>query len=310
MGTVRFEQRIDKTDKQGYAPIRIVYQVSGQRKYFPTTVKCLSHNWDANEQEAVFIDKKSAKRLEPSLKYEVFLTEAQVKELNGKLLGYASDIENVEKRFTLDKIVYTPQMVIDALATIRQPEAKKDDPGKSVIAFIHQFILDSKGTHKAGTLKVYGGLAEHLAAFEKLRGKKALFEKIDIPFLKAFHGFLSEDRIVTKDGKPIEVKAMNNITAAKQMSTLKTLLNYARTIYKIQVNPDYRDYKISRKDSDYEVITLTNEEFLSLFNLYLTNNRKLSQVRDVFCFSCATGLRYSDLSLYDVKESGPDVVVC
>jgi integrase len=88
---------------------------------------------------------------------------------------------------------------------------------------------------------------------------------------------------------------MNNITAAKQISTLKTLLNYARTVYKYQVNQDYRDFKVSRKDSELEVITVTEEEFLAIYNLDLSENKRLDPVRDVFCFACATGLRYSDL---------------
>ncbi len=44
-----------------------------------------------------------------------------------------------------------------------------------------------------------------------------------------------------------------------------------------------------------EVIALTNEEFETLFSYDLPKNR-LAQIRDVFCFSCATGLRYSDLA--------------
>lgn len=296
MGTIRFQQRTDKADKKGYAPIRIIYQVSGQRKYVPTTLKCIPANWDADKQQTVFIDKKAAKKLQPGTDYEIFLTDAQVKEINGKLKSYQTDIENVEKRFSLDKLVYTPQMIMDALAGIRQPEAKKDDPGKSITAFIKQFVEDSKATHKPGTLKVYTGLAAHLTAFQKHTGRKAIFEKIDIPFLRAFHSFLSESRSVVKADGLAESKPMNNITSAKQMSTLKTLLNYARTIYKIGVHPDYRDYKVARKDSDFEVITLTYDEFETLFNLDLTKNKKLAQVRDVFCFSCATGLRYSDLA--------------
>ena len=88
---------------------------------------------------------------------------------------------------------------------------------------------------------------------------------------------------------------MNNITAAKQMSTLKTLLNYAKAEYKIHVKNDYKDFKVSRKDSDFEVITLTQDEFDAIYGLDLTKNKKLDAVRDVFCFSCSTGLRFSDL---------------
>ena len=39
------------------------------------------------------------------------------------------------------------------------------------------------------------------------------------------------------------------------------------------------------------------KEFESLINLDLSDNKRLDQVRDVFCFSCTTGLRYSDLNL-------------
>ncbi len=45
-----------------------------------------------------------------------------------------------------------------------------------------------------------------------------------------------------------------------------------------------------------EVISLTNEEFEALYYLDLSANKRLAQVRDVFCFACSTGLRYSDLN--------------
>jgi integrase len=44
-----------------------------------------------------------------------------------------------------------------------------------------------------------------------------------------------------------------------------------------------------------EVIALTQEELNRLFLCDLSNDKRLANVRDVFCFSCFTGLRYSDL---------------
>lgn len=287
MATIRFELRADKTDKDGKAPIRIVYQISGQRKFYPTTHKCYPANWDVKSQKAVYVDRKTAKKVAPGIDYNLLLSEREAESLNVKLAGYKKDIEQVETRFRLDGITYTPEKVIGALHAFRNVEEKKDDPEISVPAFIDLFVIDSGGTHKPGTLKVYSGLANHIREFEKVKRQKATFEKLDFPFLKAFHTYLSENKG--------EVKGMNNITAAKQISTLKTLLNYARTEYKIQVNPDYRDYKVSRKDGDFEVITITYEEFLKLYNFDLSNNKKLDQIRDVFCFSCTTGLRFSDL---------------
>jgi len=43
------------------------------------------------------------------------------------------------------------------------------------------------------------------------------------------------------------------------------------------------------------VIALTSEEFESLYYMYLSNNKRLAQIRVVFCFACTTDLRYSDL---------------
>src|SRR5690606_37932499 len=78
-------------------------------------------------------------------------------------------------------------------------------------------------------------------------------------------------------------------------STLKTLLKFARALYKIEVNSDYMDFKVQRKDTGLEVVVLSEDEFSTIYNMDLSENKRLDQVRDVFCFACSTGLRYSDL---------------
>ena len=85
---------------------------------------------------------------------------------------------------------------------------------------------------------------------------------------------------------------MNNTTVAKQLSTIKTFLNYAKA-HGVTVTGNYKDFKI--KKETLEVIALTNDEFESLYYLDLTKNKRLDQVRDIFCFACTTALRYSDL---------------
>lgn len=61
----------------------------------------------------------------------------------------------------------------------------------------------------------------------------------------------------------------------------------------IEINATYQNFKIKRET--LEVIALTQTEFDDLYSLNLSDNKRLEQVRDVFCFSCVTGLRYSDL---------------
>jgi integrase len=286
MGTIRFEIRKDKADKEGKCPIRIVYQIQQQRKYSPTTIKLFPINWKAEIQQAIYIDKRKAKQLAPATDFDLLLTEREVKELNGELKNYETKINNIEKRFSLDGIVYTPEMTMEALAAVNKPESMADKPGESVTAFIHQFVKDRKANNSSpvNSLKVYSGLAAHLTAFEKRKKNKLTFNKLTVADLKAFNGFLTS------------VKKVNNVTAAKQLSTLKTLLNKARTEYNIPVNTAFRDFTVSRKEeSQFEVITITEDELFTLYNLDLSGNKRLDKVRDVFCFSCFTGLRYSDL---------------
>jgi site-specific recombinase XerD len=294
--TLRFWLRTDRPNKDGSAQVHLVYQIQGQRKYYAIPgIKLFSINWDLVNHKAIYLDRKTAKKINKDFDLNFLLTVSEVAEINAKLQGVINDIADVEKRFKLDKTAFSPQMVIDTLKELKQPETKKDLPGTNLIAFINQFVIDSAGTHKPGTLKVYSGLAVHLSNFEKSRSVKLSFESIDVPMLRSFHSFLAEVKHqTTKLGKDIE-RNMNNVTAAKQMSTLKTLLNYARTLYKLPVNPDYRDFKVSRKDSEFEVITVTQDEFMAIYNFDFSDNKCLDQQRDVFCFSCATGLRYSDL---------------
>lgn len=295
--TCRFWLRDDRMNQDGTAPVHLVYQIQGQRKHYSIPdIKLFPINWNKDTQQGVYLDKKTAKKIDPTIDFTALLTESEVQDINSQLDQVKADIRNIETRFKLDKTTFSPQMVIDALKGSKKPETKKDVAGTGVIEFINHFIKNSSNTHSAGTLKAYSGLVVHLTGFEKSKGIKFTFENIDTALLRNFHNYLFEEKTLeTKTGKK-QIRLMNSITAAKQLSTLKTLLNYARTIYKIPVKLDYRDFKISRKDSDLEVIVLTYDEFEAIYNLDLEENKSLDAVRDVFCFSCATGLRYSDLA--------------
>lgn len=294
--TLRFWLRTDRLNKDGSAPVHLVYQIQGQRKYYALPgIKLFSINWDSVNQCAIYRDRRTAKAIKPDIDFNILLSGSEVAEVNSKIQGVMNDISDVEKRYKLDKKTFSPQMVIDSLKALKQPETKKDEPGVNIIDFIHRFVKDSTGTHRPGTLKVYTGLVAHLTEFENSIGLKVTFDNIDVAMLRRFQSFLAQAKYRTSSkGKTYE-RSMNDITAAKQISTLKTLLNYARTTYKVKVNPDYKDYTVSRKDSEFEVITLTQDEFMAIYNLDLSENKRLAAVRDVFCFSCATGLRFSDL---------------
>jgi integrase len=281
MGTLRFELRTHKTDKHGKSPLLLNYQVSGQRKYHNTGLKAFSQSWEADNQQAVYLDKKAAKKLLPSVDYDLLMTDRQVREFNSKLNDLRNCITTIEKRFEMDKISYSSAMIVERLKAAGTPATKKEASAKVLFDFMDKYIEDHKSTREAGSLSVYKALKNHLKDYQLSTGKKVTFENIDYSFFQSFQNFL------------IQRKGLNNTTVAKQLSTIKTFLNYAK-MQGVAVSDRYKDFKIRRESLD--VIALTNEEFETLFYFDLTGNKRLGQVRDVFCFACSTGLRYSDLS--------------
>ena len=290
MGTIRFELHTTKSDKDGKSPIRLIYQISGQRKYYNTGQKMLKESWDKKEQQAVYIDKRTAKKLYPAAKYELLLAGSQVKDINGDLQDLTKNIESIEKRFEMDKVIYSAAMVIDKLKADNGPTTKREAASNVLFDFIDRYIEDHKTTREAGSLSVYRALKKHLLDFQHATKRNVTFDKVDYSFFQAFQNHLLS-LTKTVDGKVMPL--LNNTTIAKQLSTLKTFLNYARK-EGISVSDKYKDFKI--KKETLEVIALTNEEFETLYYLDLSGSKKLAQVRDVFCFACTTGLRYSDLA--------------
>jgi integrase len=299
MGTIRFAHRIDKTLKNGTSPIDLIYQVSGQRKYYRTEIKLHPCSWTADTQKAVYVDKKTAKSL--SIDFFSLPGFSEVEEYNSYLQKLSSSIIDIEKRFKMDSIAYSSEMVIDMLNKQKKSTTKKEDPSNILLDFMQKYIDDHKNTRSRTSLSVYKSVKNRLEDYSKSTGKKITFNNLDFSFFQSFQNFLYQDRkvLLQKDGEVKEklIQGLNNTTVAKQLSTIKTFLNYAKQ-QGVEVTNKYKDFKIKREN--LEVIALTNEEFKTLYNLNLSKNKRLAETRDVFCFACATGLRYSDL--YQLKR--------
>lgn len=288
MGTIRLLLRVDKPLKTEQCPIDIIYQVSGQRKYYRTDIKLYPISWDAEKQKIIFHNKADAKALlkaNPALKPTLIPTLAEIEEYNENLQHLISYIKTIEKGFILRRVSYSSEMVIEQLRQEKKGYTKKEDHSNVLFDFMQKYIDDHKTSREAGSLSVYKSVKNHLENYCKATGKKVTFDNIDYNFFQSFQNYL------------IDVEKLNNTTTAKQLSTVKTFLNYARK-QGIQVNERFKDFKIKRET--LEVIALTSEEFETLYNYDLSNNKRLAQTRDVFCFACATGLRYSDL--YQLKR--------
>jgi len=279
-GTIRFELRKDSFDKNGKCHIRLVYQVKGNRRYFSTGCKVIIPNWDFRSQRVIYIDKIKVKKEFNGISPYLFLDNYEIKEINDLLSEIAKNIHEIETKYKIGRIVFNADMVINCLKEYHTSKIKSSDNKNELIDFISDYINQNSLTRVKGSLSVYKALLRHLTGFNEIRKIQLNLSAIDIHYLRQFQSYL------------IDKTSLNNTTIAKQLSTLKTILNYAKS-YGYTVSENYRDFKIKR--DELEVVALNQEELELIYNFDFSKSKKYESARDLFCFSCATGLRYSDI---------------
>ena len=109
-------------------------------------------------------------------------------------------------------------------------------------------------------------------------------------------------------------EGLRNVTIAKDLDILRGFLRWAYN-YGYCHNNDFENFRPKLKGIDgnaKEIIYLEWDELIRLYEYdFGENHNGLSQVRDVFCFCCFTGLRYSDvakLKISDIKDNFISVV--
>lgn len=114
--------------------------------------------------------------------------------------------------------------------------------------------------------------------------------------------------------KSLMKKGMRNTTIAKDIDILRWFLRWA-VKHGYSENRDFEAFRPKLKGTDgnsKEIIYLEWDELIKLFDFdFGENHPGLAAVRDVFCFCCFTGLRYSDvakLRVSDIKDGYISVV--
>ncbi len=303
-GTIRLGLRLDKiSKKEGKAPIELIYSLHGQRKRIATGVKIFPVNWNEAKSLIFYLNKAEAKKQCPEIPYNSLPSESEVEQLNADLTLKKKEISRAENLIGEDQ-KFSSTMIAAAVkvSNTKAARTEKDNPGKYLIDFIDSLVADSKTSRNPGTIKVYITTRNHIEAYQKAKRVKITLEQASYGFLQGFYNYL------------ISEVGHINITAAKQVTTVKTFLSFARK-HGYKVNQTYHDFNVKRET--LEVIALTENEFITLYTFDLSDYDKflpvvkvengkevtsklgyktLEKVRDILCFSCVTGLRYSDLA--------------
>lgn len=200
-------------------------------------------------------------------------------EFNGWLDNYKKDIHKLYNKLTEGIATVSLQGLREALADF----SEKKEPTEASNFFDHfqEFINISLTERSKSTIAKYRVLRGHLQAFSKLQRYSVTFDTIDLRFFDLFKTYLVQEKKHTDN------------TLWKDFVTLKTFMAWAleRGLHQ---NLTFKKFKAPQKD--VEIIYLTEPELMALYNADLPLGSKLDKVRDVFCFGCFTGQRYSDIA--------------
>lgn len=179
------------------------------------------------------------------------------------------------------------------------------------------FTVFDDFTHKCGEKNAWAkGTIDKMSTLkEDLKNycPKAKLTDLNEDMLTGFIGYLRDEKVlfpsrkkkedITEEDKKKARIGINNSTIRKKLEYLTWFLRWARD-NGYAVNPAFKTFKPTLKQTQNKVIYLTKEELAKIRDLDLSAIPRLEPVRDIFLFCCLTSLRHSDadnLRKTDVK---------
>jgi len=278
MARFNFNLRIRKTKKT--VPIYLIVRWGGNRLVYPTKERINPKFWNFEKQLV-----RETKQF------------PEYPEFNRRLGKIREKASNAFRTFQNDHDGRSP--TISELKSELDSVLKDAPKGVDLFGFIDQFIDDSKyrisdktgGSITQSTIRIYQYTRTLLADYASAKKKRVDFDTIELDFYYDFTAYLTE------------VKNLSNNTIGKHIKTLKTFLHEA-TEQGVNTNYNFRSKRFKTAREDTDSIYLTEEELNQIFELDLSNNKRLEKARDLFLVGCWTGLRFSDftqISTHNIK---------
>jgi integrase len=262
----KFYLRTDKMTKDGLYPIRmdISFNSIRIRQQVPD-VKVNEKHWRVKEQ-----------RIKAPLKTEVYNNHV---EFNKKL----DDLENKVK--DIFRYKYTNDLKPTKELIVSKMNGEVINHTQSFFDSFDEYLEISKSSKATNTIKNYTTCKNFLKTYEEFSGIKLHYEMIDYHFYEGFRDYCFGEK-----------DTVNNYFG-KLVSTLKTFMDWSFN-RNYTTNIQYKKFEAVQDNID--IICLTVEELLHLFNYNFKSDR-LNKIKDVYCFGCFTGYRFSDI--FDLKTS-------
>ncbi len=258
-GRINFYLKSQKVNKSGKIPI-IAQVVVNYKKYRKNIGSVKPRDWNKSSQR-LKLNSQLDKEYKDNLKTNQLIDEIE---------SMAKDLFN---KALLEKGLPTESEIKNLLFQ----SSKMDLHENNFFSVFDLFIKKSKANN---TVKGYTTAKNFLDKFQTKTNYVIHWGSIDANFLDELENYMFIENFY------------ENGYHAKILAVLGTFLRWAKK----RGNYDGDFYEeFDSKEPEKEVIFLSMDELLTLYN-HDFNNEKLNHVKDVYCFSCFTGLRYSDIS--------------
>jgi integrase/recombinase XerD len=235
--------------------VRLIYDRS--KSEFSTGIRCMKNEWDTELQHFP----------------EDTHRNQGMRNVKDKIYRAKNELDDLE----------TPYRAID----IRDRIFGKKTIALSLIHYYEEFLGRKENDDTSyNTFLKYKQTLKYLKQFARTkRGKSHLLARINLPWIVELDDFLRSVSWNDLGDK------MGTSTRNKHHVRVKAVLNDAIKRGHIPNNP-YQQYKLSFPQANREY--LTKVELEKIMDVDLSNNKTLAKVRDIFLFSCYTGLRFQD----------------
>ncbi|NQU87135.1 MAG: integrase catalytic domain-containing protein [Mariniphaga sp.] len=260
MPNIRFYINKGSKDKDGLVTI-LAKMTLNYKSYYKKIDKILLRHWNLKQQ-----------RVRPNRESESY---NRFKEINSTIDQLESNVKDFNNYCNLSKETFTEKHIQELLNGQKIDKLSNVDFKQA----FQEFIDNGKNTKAYNTTRNITTIFNYLVAFQKETNYNISLNSIDLQFFDLLVDYSYNS------------KKIRNNYFAKIIAVLKSFLIWAadRNYYS---GNEHLKFKAAEKD--ITPITLTVDEFKTLYNFNF-KSKKHQKVRDIFCFGCLTGLRYSDL---------------
>ncbi|MCG6190830.1 site-specific integrase [Maribellus maritimus] len=255
-----FRLKRSKARSDGNCPVYVRCTCNGERFELSTGIFLPTESWDENLQR---IKGKSV----------------ETKFLNNRIEKIRVKIQDIYNQLDSKGSPFGALNIKNKLLGFKEEKG---------LAEVYQMVIDGVEARLGkdfsyGTLKHYRTTIKRIKEFifTTYRRKDIDLSMVDFSFINKYDIFLKSKKFKLKPN-----------TVSGYHKHLRKVLNTAIAMNYLQRNP-YNSFKIKH----YQ----TNRDYLSLFELSQIRNKKISverlnMIRDIFIFSCYTGLSYADIA--------------